>query len=449
MTLIGKLPAETTRAQVSTSPSLSRSSLSDLSRSDSPLTKKEAPSSNKVMNIQKGSGGLRRGEPSYHRAVIALFALGLASFNAIYCTQALMPALSEHFGASPAQAAWTVSATTGMVALAILPTSILSERFGRGRVMVMSSLLAVVVGLALPFAPTIEWLIAGRALQGLAVAGVPATAMAWLADEINGIDLPRAMGQYIAGNTLGGLLSRLIPAGVMEFGPWRWGLAANMMFAAVCAVVTVALMPKQKRFTPKKLTIKRELKAIWNHLTTPVMLALFSISFLLMGSFVSLYNYLGYRLIADFEFSPGLAGSIFIIYLVGTVTSGWAGGAATKHGRGPILILGILSCIIALPLLLIHNPVTTIVATALFTGGFFIAHAIASGWVSALAHEDRAEATGLYLTAYYLGSSLLGVISGLVFHILGWGAMLEFLGLMVLGAGGSGMFVASRLKQVA
>lgn len=47
-------------------------------------------------------GGLRRGDPDYRRAVIALFAMGLASFNAIYCTQALMPALSDYFGATPA-----------------------------------------------------------------------------------------------------------------------------------------------------------------------------------------------------------------------------------------------------------------------------------------------------------------------------------------------------------
>lgn len=392
------------------------------------------------------TGGLRRGERSYRRATIALFALGLASFNAIYCTQALMPALSEYFGASPAQAAWTVSAATGMLALAILPASILSERFGRGRIIMISALLAVAFGLALPLAPSLEWLIVGRALQGLAVAGVPATAMAWLADEINGIDLPQAMGQYIAGNTLGGLLSRLIPAGVMEFESWRWGLAANMIFASICAVLTLVLMPKQKRFTPKKLTIRSEIRAVWSHLTNPTMLALFSISFLLMGSFVSLYDYLGYRLIHEFNFSPGLAGSIFLIYLVGTVTSGWAGGAAIKSGRSKILMLGIGLCIVALPLLLLHNTVTTIVGTALFTGGFFIAHAIASGWVSALAKRNRGEATGLYLTAYYLGSSLLGVVSGLIMHQFGWGIMLGFLGISVLAAGGSGLYVARNTR---
>lgn len=388
--------------------------------------------------------GIRYGRPGYRRAVLALFATGLASFNAIYCTQALMPALSDYFGASPALSAWTVSAATGMLALAILPASILSERFGRGRIIAISSLLAVAVGILLPFAPSIEWLIAGRALQGLAIAGVPATAMAWLADEISGLDLPRAMGQYIAGTTLGGLLSRLIPAGVLEVADWRWALGANMAFAGICAIIAVLLMPAQRRFTPKRLTVGGEFRAVARHLRTPSLLGLFAIAFLLMGAFVSLYDYLGYQLMSEFDFSPGLAGGIFLLYLVGTITSGLAGRGASRHGRPRVLITGIVSCLAALPLIAIPTVATTVAGTAIFTGGFFIAHSVASGWVGALAVRDRAEATGTYLTAYYLGSSLLGVISGWFMHELGWGAMIALLGAATATAGAIALLVARR-----
>lgn len=386
--------------------------------------------------------GIAYGAPAYRRAVLALFATGLASFNAIYCTQALMPALSDYFGASPALSAWTVSAATGMLAIAILPASILSERFGRGRIIAISSLLAVAVGVALPFAPSIEWLIVGRGLQGLAIAGVPATVMAWLADEINGLDLPRAMGQYIAGTTLGGLLSRLIPAGVLEFADWRWALGANMVFAAICAITAVLLMPAQRRFTPKKLTISGEARAVIRHMRTPALLGLFAIAFLLMGAFVSLYDYLGYRLIGTFNFSPGLAGSIFLLYLVGTITSGLAGRSASRRGRPRVLLTGIASCLAALPLLAIPTVATTVAGTAIFTGGFFVAHSVASGWVGALAERDRAEATGMYLTAYYLGSSLLGVASGWFMHELGWGIMIALLAIVTAASGVIAMLVA-------
>ncbi|WP_240161885.1 MFS transporter [Flaviflexus equikiangi] len=219
-----------------------------------------------------------------------------------------MPALSEHFDASPTLSAWTVSAATGALALAILPVAILSERFGRGRVMVTSAIVAVLIGVLLPFAPSLDWLIAGRAVQGLAAAGVPATAVAWLADEINGLDLPRAMGQYIAGNTVGGLLSRLLPSGVLEFAEWRWALASNVLLAAAAVILALAFLPSQQMFTPKRLRFGSEVRAIWSHMTNPLLLSLFMIGFLLTGAFVSLYNYLGYRLQGTFDFSPGLAG---------------------------------------------------------------------------------------------------------------------------------------------
>ena len=159
---------------------------------------------------------------------MGLVAAGLATFNALYCTQALMPALTQDLRVDAAQASLTVSAATGLLALTILPASVLSERFGRTRLITTCALLATLLGLALPAAPSLPWLVAGRALQGILLAGVPATAMAWLAEEMDGRHLAPAMGQYVAGTTVGGLLGRLLPAGVLEFASWRWALGLSM-----------------------------------------------------------------------------------------------------------------------------------------------------------------------------------------------------------------------------
>lgn len=99
---------------------------------------------------------------------------------------------------------------------------------------------------------------------------------------------------------------------------------------------------------------------------------------------------------------------------------------------------------LALPLIAIPTITTTIIGTALFTGGFFIAHSISSSWVGTLAKRDRAEATGTYLTAYYLGSSLLGVVSGLFLHAFDWTVMIAFLGILTALAGGIGLLVSRR-----
>lgn len=377
--------------------------------------------------------GLRPGTPEYSKAIIALIAAGLASFNAMYATQALLPALTEQLHVSPASASLTVSAVTGMLAVAIIPASILSERFGRGRVMIISAVVATMIGVALSASPTIEVLVVGRAIQGIFVAGVPAVAMAWLAEEMSAESLPAAMGKYVAGTTIGGLIGRLVPAGVLELGNWRWALLATALLALAFAIVFAVLLPNQRNFEPKAITVRRELAALAGHWRNRQIAGLYILAFLLMGVFVSLYNYLGFRLRSDFGFSEAAVGLVFLIYLVGTWTSARAGAFASRIGRTAVVGIGIAATAAGLLLTLSDHLVVALLGMAVMTGGFFAAHSTASGWVGALAESNRAEASSTYLFCYYLGSSALGYLSGLVFHHTSWGGLiLALLGLLAV-----------------
>src|SRR3954451_15388367 len=148
-----------------------------------------------------GSRGLRRTQ-------LALFGAGLATFLLLYSTQALLPALSASLRLTPGQASLTVSAASIGLALAVIPISALSERFGRTAVMTASVFCAAAIGLTLPFAPDLATLTVLRALQGVALAGLPATAMAYLAEEVHPTALASAMGLYVAGNSIGGMSGR-------------------------------------------------------------------------------------------------------------------------------------------------------------------------------------------------------------------------------------------------
>ena len=156
--------------------------------------------------------------------MLAMLFVGLAIFSCLYTTQALLPTLVEQMGLSSTQAALTVSAATGALALCVIPASILSERFGRGRLLIVSAVGATLLGLAVPLAPNAALLITLRGLQGAVIAGAPATAMAWLSEELSATDLARAMGLYIAGTSIGGLTGRLVPTSIVEFSSWRWAL---------------------------------------------------------------------------------------------------------------------------------------------------------------------------------------------------------------------------------
>lgn len=367
--------------------------------------------------------GLAPGDPGYRRVLIAAATAGLASFNAMYLTQALLPAIHEDLGVSPTTAALTVSATTGLLAVSVMPVSILSERVGRRRVLQISVLAATVLSLLLCLAPGIGTLIGLRALQGIAVAGVPAVTMTFLAEEIHPSHLGKVMGFYISGTSLGGLLGRLIPSGFLEVTGWRGASLAGAVVAFILGVVCAWALPAQRNFTPKRITLAHEFAAFRSHWRNPRLVALFILPFLLMGSFVSLYNYLGFHLTEQFGLSELLAGMVFLLYLSGTWSSARAGALTARFGPARVLTLSTLLMVVGLLLALIPTLWATIVGVLIFTASFFAVHSTASTLVGAIATRDRAEASSTYVMNYYLGSSILGWAAGHVFA-LGWTALI-------------------------
>lgn len=394
-----------------------------------------------------GYVGLRRGDRDYRRAVLAMLAAGLAAFNALYCTQAILPTLVDELDVSPTGSALTVSAATGMLAICIVPASILSEKFGRGRVLIISALTGTALGLLLPFVNDVSLLILLRGLQGALLAGTPAVAMTWLGEELDQRDLPRAMGIYIAGNTLGGLTGRLIPAGVLEFANWQWALGIGSLVAVVLAVIMAVALPRQRRFQPRSIAPRAVLFAMLGHWRDPRLAALFAIAFLGMGVFVSLYNFLGFRLIDRFGLSEGLVGLVFVMYLAGTWSSARVGALHDRFGRIPTMLGSTVLMILALALTAVPGFPVVLAALFIFTAAFFAIHSTASGWVGALATDHRAEGASMYLFCYYAGSSLLGWLSGFFFAGLGWHGMLIWLGVIILGMAGVVGFLARRTRE--
>lgn len=391
----------------------------------------------------------RRGTRGYTRITLALFAAGLATFISMYSAQALLPALADGFGVGPATAALAVSATTGVLALVIVPASALSERFGRTRVMVVSAVASCAIGLLLPLSPSIEVLIAGRAVQGATLAGVPAVAMAYLAEEVHGHDLGAAMGRYVAGTTIGGLVGRLIPATVLDLTSWRWAMEAAAATALAFAVITARTVPASRRFRPQPVGPRVLTANLLEHLREPRLRILFGLGFLLMGGFVSAYNFLGFRLLGDpFDLPESVVGLVFLIYLAGTVTSSVAGRLADRIGRSRVLLASIGCALVGLACTLAASLPWVLAGMLVFTGGFFAAHSVASGWVGLLATRHRAEASALYLFAYYLGSSVAGAGAGIAYGAGRWPAAVGYVAILL--AAGFGLATSmARLGRAA
>ncbi|MFD9632112.1 MFS transporter [Streptomyces violascens] len=377
---------------------------------------------------------LTPGAAGYRRMSFALFAAGVATFALLYSTQALLPLISADLGATASAASWTVSAATGALALFVLPLSALSERFGRTRMMTVSLAIAVAVGLLVPFAPNVGWLVALRAVQGAAIAGLPASAMAYLAEEVKPKALVAAIGLFVAGNSIGGMSGRILTGWVAQAWGWRAALLSVGALAAVCAVVFRLLLPKARNFTPGSLNPRALARTVRDHLADPLLVRLYAIGALFMTVFGAVYTVIGYRLTAaPFNLPQGLIGSIFLVYLVGTVSSAAAGKLVARVGRRGALYLAVSTTAAGLLLSLASSLPAILAGLVLITAGFFAGHAVASSSVSHTAEHGRAQASALYQSAYYLGSSAGGTLGAVAFHAAGWPATVLLGILAVLG----------------
>jgi YNFM family putative membrane transporter len=85
-----------------------------------------------------------------------------------------------------------------------------------------------------------------------------------------------------------------------------------------------------------------------------------------------------------------------------------------------VLIGGLALAFVGIVVTLASPLPLVILGVAMLTAGFFGAHSVASGWVSRRARVARAQATGLYLFFFYLGSSVVASLSGLAWSGGGW-----------------------------
>ena len=375
---------------------------------------------------------LQPGTTAFRRANWALILGGFACFTLLYGTQPILPQFTAAFGISPTMASLAVSAGTLTLSILLIPLSLLSDRFGRAPLMKAALLGATVFAALSALAPDFEWLVWSRAGVGACIAALPAAAMAYLGEEIAPEARGRVMGMYIAGNALGGMFGRFLSALATQFSSWHYGLAALAIVGLICTILFWKMLPPAQHFQSRSMAPAVLWRDIIRIYKDPGLPWLFTTAFLIMGAFVSIYNYLGFRLsAAPYNLGPAAIGAIFLLYAVGSASSALAGHLVDRYGRS-LIMRGMIAAMAIGVLSTLDNHLGVIVfGLALFTFGYFATHAIASGWVGARAGKRRGLVSALYLSSYYLGSSFLGSTSGPLWTHFAWPGMVAGLMLCV------------------
>ncbi len=394
---------------------------------------------------QRDDTYIHHGTPEFRRTNLALFSAGFATFSLLYCVQPLMPVFARDFHVNAAQSSLSLSLTTGLLAPAMIVAGAISEVRGRKSMMVASLFASAVLTVLSAFVGHWHLFLVIRALAGITFAGLPAISMAYLAEEVHPGSIGLAMGLAIGGNGLGGMIGRLLTALLTDLFSWRVAVAAIGVLGLVAATIFWRTLPPSRHFVSRPLRVRALARTYAEQLRHPNLVALYAIGFLLMGAFVTTYNYATYHLLEPpYSLSQAAVGLIFVVYLVGIFASAWIGSLADRAGRGRMLSLMVALMFGGIALTLMRPLPLVVVGIAVVTFGFFAGHSVASSWVGLRAEQAKAQASALYLFFYYIGASVAGPVGGMFWERAHWLGVSGFVGAMLAIAMGVAVVTAGR-----
>jgi MFS transporter, YNFM family, putative membrane transport protein len=351
---------------------------------------------------------------------LAIAAAGFTAFVNLYSPQALLPELSHEFNVSAGQISALMTASTAAIALTAPFTGALADVLGRKRLITAAAFAVVVPTLIMALASSVPQLVVLRFVQGLLLPPIFTVAVAYVGDEWPSAQVPRIVGLFISGSSVGGFCGRFITGVVADLVGWRASFGAvALLTLAGAAIVTIAL-PRERRFV-RSGGFAASAWQMLAHLRNPRLLAIYVVGFGVLFNFIATFTYISFHLAAPpYHFSPTLLGALFATYLGGSFAVPWVGRAIVLFGRRHF-VLGVIALWMAGALLLLAPPVAAIIVglTICATCGM-VCQAISTGYVITTAKEGRSSAAGLYASAFYIGGSAGAFLIGFVWNALGW-----------------------------
>lgn len=373
-----------------------------------------------------------QGSTRLDRALAAVMLAGICTFLNVYCTQPLLPYLSEVFRASEIEVSLTVSATIFAVALVAPFIGLVAERRGRKKVIVPSLFLLTIPTLLAATASNLHTLILWRFAQGLFVPGIIAVMLAYINEEWAGRGIGQAMAYYVTGTVIGGFLGRFLSGVIATHWNWRGTFIVLGVLNLIGAILVRAWLPLAKNFVRVE-HISHAFSDARRHLANPRLLANFANGGTFLFALVGCFTYTNFYLAdAPFRLNSAQLGSIFFVYLLGVIITPLSGRFLDRYGFRRTSVLYTAMMIGGLLLTLIPRLMADIAGLAVFSSGVFIAQAAATVQTGTIAGRARSSAAGLYVTFYYLGGSLGAWVTGWFWVWRGWPGCVALLGAVSL-----------------
>lgn len=362
--------------------------------------------------------------------------LGLGSifiFSAMYAVQPLLPLFTKEFDVSVSYASMTISMTTIGMILGLIVLGFFSDRNGRTFYMKISLIGTVLPFLLMPMTDSFVLIVFLRFIQGFALAGVPAAALAYINEEIHAKSAHLATALYISSNALGGMIGRVLTGYITGYTTWEIAFYILAVMGAVIFIIVLFLLPKSENFEPSDVQFSKDVEGFLFHLKNPSLLVVFGFGIILQLSFTGIWTYLPFHLTAPpFSFTLEMVSYTFLAYGLGVIGSPLAGWLASKFGLGKVRVGGVFLLSAGILFTLSGSVSIVVVGLCVICLGFFTAHSLTAASVSQEATHHKGSASSLYLVSYYLGVAAGSTLLGPLWEIVDWNGLVLFTAILPL-----------------
>ncbi|APA92816.1 MULTISPECIES: MFS transporter [Myroides] len=362
-----------------------------------------------------------KGTTTYKKIKWSIFLVGVSVFAQLYNFQPILSEITQYFKVTPSESSYLVSASTLGMAIGLLLFAFIADSYPRKDIMLFSLVTSTMLTLLSVWTSDFSILVNINFIKGMCISGVSAVTLAYLAEEIDPKYIGTAISFYLAGNTFGGMFGRIVAALVSGWLGWQAAVFTIGILAVVIAVAFYILFPESRFFTPKKLKIKHKLRQMKSIFKNYKIMAMYLVAICLMGAFVSVYNFLGFKLeSAPYNLPHYLIAMIFLMYAFGIFGNMVAGSLSDRYSSRKILLIALGLMLIGVIGMYMDNLVIILLGLTFFTISFFSGHTVASRVVTTLGKEAKSSATALYWFFYYIGSSIIGSSTGVFVNKGNW-----------------------------
>ncbi len=183
------------------------------------------------------------------KSIVKVIALMITGFGiGIDFTGALMlvPAIENSFDADITSTQWVLNIYALFFAMTMVAGGRLGDMYGHRRIMIIGLTIFLFASVMCFFAPSLDFLVGARALQGIGAGCVWPCTLAFGATKVSKQEhRALVMGLILAGVTSGNVFGPMISGLAVSFGEWRYFFLANVVFSCISMTSALLLMERE------------------------------------------------------------------------------------------------------------------------------------------------------------------------------------------------------------